>query len=1248
MATAGVITRKDIISDDALQFGDLYVAEVQKAIKANDQLVSSAKDLAVVVNSYRKVENQQQFLDLKNQEILVSQKALIAIKEQTTADIAAEKIKQAKIATEKAELALKNSVIAASQKNTKATAEEIVNKRLETSNALLSAKANSSLTDAYTKLSAQQAIAANSVKNIIANGKLADETQAQYNKRLETAQKDFDVLNNKVRSADAAVGIFNRNVGNYPQQAVQGLKSLISAFGVTSGIYLFAAAIKHGFEVTREFEKANADLAAYMGKTRAEISGLTDEQLRLAVVTKYSATEIAGVQKELAKSGFNDSQIKQATISVLNFASAVGTDLETSVQVTDTVLKTFGLRTSETTRVNDVMAKSFTSSRLRLEDFKESIKYVAPIAASLNIPFEKVVSLLSVLADNGVKGSMAGTSLRRILTELTKTGGDFNTAFDKLTKSGITVKDAFDEVGRTAQTTLLILSKHRDKLDDLQKAYENAGGTADKMAKEQLNTLDGKIHILTSSWDTFLISLSKGDGALSKISKWFIDLTNETINFYTELNNASGSFNTIFYKKTDEGYISSLKDMQTEAKKTGVEIEKLAKVKQDQALKNRDAAIWEINALKQYQEEQRKIVQTKDPSLGVGDQVIRNQNALKNYDQTDEKIKELAKTYGYWNGVVKATSELLTKNTDVVAKNADGADQQSKYVREATSANKDYLVSLYEVIKTWTENAITKNKEISDDEKRTIAERVDANTEMYSLRTKQANDDYQEQLRVNNFKLTDDLRVAKATMDNELAANKERIAKDKFQTDYSYQIKKDYYAKIHALADNAGNNDIIAFMKLEEKKREIDNEDLKNKQAIIDSEVAIVQKGIDEKKQLYDTEKNVLIQQENSRYKSEIDLAKDNYSQLEKAKTQHEERLLKIENDASKKSLQATIDNLQTELDANAKEDESCQISADKRLKIEQELQSARAQLGKLEIDNNADKLKKEIDKQKDYAQKMKDIEHNLAQALKGFVDALFAARIQTIDNQITATDNYYANEIEKAGNDQNKKNSLAAEQKKKDDELAKKKREEQHKEAVYNKVLALANIGLKTAQAIMAAQLVIQEMNSISFGVAGTAYAAWAIPAIYATGALEAGAVVATPIPQYKHGRKGGPEEIAKVGDGGRSEIITHDDGSNPIVTPNTPTLVKLLEGDIVHRSIDDYQRYLRASLLANIGIENDKMSAYQSSIIFDIHNDKLIDEMREVKKVIKNQKQNIIINTPKIDINHAIWAMGNKNWRS
>ena len=434
----------------------------------------------------------------------------------------------------------KTDSVANSNKNLEKTSRQLEQQSIKESNARNAlnkqrekgianmAKENS----AYLQLAKAEAQAARTLQDLIAKGKSANQTQQQYNATLKVAQNNFDQLRAKLIMADSATQRFNRNVGNYKSAfsgMAGGIRQLMSAFGVMGGIFLFAQAIRGAFTTVKDFDKANADLAATMGKNRAEIVALTNDQKRLGASTRYTATEVAGLQKEFAKLGFSEKEILNSTEATLALASAVDTDLANAAMVAGSTLRGFGLDASEMGRVVDVMASSFTKSALDVENFRESMKYVAPIAASTGVSLEFATAMLGKLADAGVKGSQAGTSLRRILTEMAKTGLPAAQAFDKVAKSGINVTEAMDEVGRTAQTALLILSKSKTQVNELAEALNNAGGAAQKMADEQLNSLSGQLDLLTSAWDGLILSFSESQGFLGSFFKELIAETTRAL-----------------------------------------------------------------------------------------------------------------------------------------------------------------------------------------------------------------------------------------------------------------------------------------------------------------------------------------------------------------------------------------------------------------------------------------------------------------------------------------------------------------------------------------------------------------------------------------------------------------------------------------------------------------------------------------------------------------------------------------------
>ena len=116
------------------------------------------------------------------------------------------------------------------------------------------------------------------------------------------------------------------------------------------------------FKVAAEFEQSMLKVKAVSGATGAEFKALQADALRLGSATRFSASEVSGLQLEFAKLGFSSDEITKVTEATLALAQASDSDLATAAEVAGSTLRAFGLDASETQRVTDVMASSFSSS----------------------------------------------------------------------------------------------------------------------------------------------------------------------------------------------------------------------------------------------------------------------------------------------------------------------------------------------------------------------------------------------------------------------------------------------------------------------------------------------------------------------------------------------------------------------------------------------------------------------------------------------------------------------------------------------------------------------------------------------------------------------------------------------------------------------------------------------------------------------------------------------------------------------
>ena len=263
------------------------------------------------------------------------------------------------------------------------------------------------------------------------------------------------------------------------------------------------------FAVFKNFEAEMSKVKAVSGATAEEFKALSDNAKKLGASTMFSASQVAQLQTEFAKLGFSATEITKVTESTLALAQASGSDLARAAEVAGSTLRAFGLDASETGRVTDVMAASFSTSALDMDKFAESMKYVAPVAKSAGMSLEQTSAMLAVLANNGIKGSQAGTALRRIISELGATGGDVEGAIANLAKTGLNLADAKDEVGRSAQSALLILAEGVDQIDPLTQSFENSAGAAQDMADIMGDTAFGAGKRLESAMEGLGISLGE-------------------------------------------------------------------------------------------------------------------------------------------------------------------------------------------------------------------------------------------------------------------------------------------------------------------------------------------------------------------------------------------------------------------------------------------------------------------------------------------------------------------------------------------------------------------------------------------------------------------------------------------------------------------------------------------------------------------------------------------------------------------
>ena len=298
--------------------------------------------------------------------------------------------------------------------------------------------------------------------------------------------------------------------------ALGGLTAAFAATGI-GAIVIALVALVAGFakaiSTGAKFGKALSGLKAVAGATDKEIGALSSQAKSLGASTAFTASQVVKLQTELAKLGFEASEIQEATPAILDMAAALDVDLASAAEFAGSVVRSFGLETTETKRVVDVMAKSASSSAQSFGTLVESFKLAAPTARALGISVEETSAYLGALANNGLKGSIAGTGLSKSFIMLHKQGLTLNEGLEKVRNSSDGLTTAIELVGIIGAKSLLTLATAGEDIEKLNEQLANtaegAQDAADNMAFDKLDNLSGDVIKLGSAWEGFLLSIDR-------------------------------------------------------------------------------------------------------------------------------------------------------------------------------------------------------------------------------------------------------------------------------------------------------------------------------------------------------------------------------------------------------------------------------------------------------------------------------------------------------------------------------------------------------------------------------------------------------------------------------------------------------------------------------------------------------------------------------------------------------------------
>lgn len=1056
----------------------------------------------------------------------------------------------------------------------------------------------------------------------------ASQSASSFSKTMSTPPKTSDALNKQLEETQK---ILKELQNDYKKQET-ALANLQKKFeSLSAAKKQTSAADRQTIIDNREIRKeldgqaiANSNLTSYIQKLsveRAKASRIVaDYNAQVAMGTALTEEQSAELAQATASFQKYDNAIKAGKKSIGDAREYVGQYERANLGLVNSVNQivrevpsaTFGIQTFFLAISNNVP--------IMVDEIKTAVQANKQLAKSgeATVPVWKQVagalfSFNSILNIGLLVLALYGKEIGKFFTEITKgtqslNDGtkallDFQNAQTKGVENTKNELQIYREYVKIAGDKSLGYQKQKIAIDYLKSSYP---GLLKSLSDEQIMKLKG------SEIDKKIES-ALGYAERYKANLQEIESINKKIETYKAEINARVQYSTRLKELEKERY---------DASRSGREILD---------------TVEKINLLKQEEKLRKESVE----------------NEIISGASTAQLQESLISLQDIYSSSLKQSQVLKEKSIILEEKDTNSKDDNTRAIKLNTKAREDYLASEYELWRLRKQNESDSNKEIMNDEKMGFELRELASKQFYDNEAELAQRAQIEQIRVLDLATAEKQDINDREYINYKASLEKQLKEDTLTTSQRKLLQKEL-----SVADKQYGDDKVGIEKDAENQRLIINENY-------------IQKYLDINKEMVGKLKAMY---------NELELAKKDFQISEedlKASKEINALLQDITPEMSIEEIEGSLNqiskiNERTNLDINQKEKE-LHLERLNRLKeqVEGEIVLQLTRQGKsddeiqMALRNNTYLInlgKQILDAEKD-VQEAKNAIHN--QDIKNILDekkvwkevndSIYESRLQLFekladlanmgfenvisyyDREIERSNDYYDSLLENAENGSEQEQMLQEEKERKAEQLRKRRVDAERKQAIFNKVLSVGQVVIETSKAIAAINATAAKYDFLVPG-SGQAYRASQIPLALASAAVQTGIIMATPLPQYKDGRGKGKDEFAVVGDGGRNEVIQRGNGRIE-VTPSVPTITHLGKDDIVHKSLDDFERsrlaIQNASIMASFGKQSNQLQMFDYYLGRELHG--ISNKIEKgIEKGFKKAKIYNNVNMPKIDIGH------------
>lgn len=340
-----------------------------------------------------------------------------------------------------------------------------------------------------------------------------------------------------LRDAEEKAGKEAESFGDKGADAFTAIGDAIVAAGIATALKAIYDGYKECISLSSDFEERMSTVEALSGASDSEMKQLSALAKELGATTKFTAIESGEAMTYMGMAGWNAQQMMAGMDGVLQLAAASGEDLGTVSDIVTDDLTAFGLAASDAGHFADILAAAATNSNTNVGLMGETFKYVAPLFGTMKWSAEDAAVAVGLMANAGIKGTQAGTSLKTALANLIAPTTKMQAVMDELdisiTKADgsamdfgeimVMLRDRFAGLseqeqaaaasaifGKEAMSGMLnIINASEADFDKLTNSIENCAGSAKRMAEIKLDNLNGQITLMNSASDALKTTIGE-------------------------------------------------------------------------------------------------------------------------------------------------------------------------------------------------------------------------------------------------------------------------------------------------------------------------------------------------------------------------------------------------------------------------------------------------------------------------------------------------------------------------------------------------------------------------------------------------------------------------------------------------------------------------------------------------------------------------------------------------------------------